>query len=278
MSEKILVIGGTGKTGKRVAERLALRNIPYRIGSRNGQPPFDWAKPETFDAALNGISKAYISFQPDLAAPGADAAISALVAAARRAGLRQLVLLSGRGEPEAQVCERIVMESGMEWTVLRANWFMQNFSENFFLDGILAGEVVVPEVRAKEPFVDCDDIADVAVAALTNDAHKGKMYELTGPELLDFGQVIAGISKVANRPIAFRSVPIGDYTGMLRQYQVPEDFIQLIEYLFTQVLDGRNESLTGDIETVLHRQPTSFAEYLEKTVKTGVWNPENLSK
>ncbi len=278
MSEKILVIGGTGKTGRRVAERLALRNIPHRIGSRNGQPAFDWANPDTFDTALSGISKVYITFQPDLAVPGADDSIAALIAAANRAGVQHLVLLSGRGEQEAQVCERMVIESGMEWTVVRASWFMQNFSENFFLDGILAGEVVVPKVVAKEPFVDADDIADVVVAALTEDAHKGKVYELTGPELMDFGQAIAAISNAAGRPIAFQSVSMEEYTGMLQQFQIPEDFIWLIEYLFTEVLDGRNESLTGDIEQVLHRKPTTFAEYLEKTVKTGVWNPENLRK
>lgn len=278
MSEKILVIGGTGKTGKRVAERLAQRNIPHRIGSRKGQPPFDWANPATFDAALEGITKIYITFQPDLAVPGADACITALMEAARRAGVRHLVLLSGKGEREAQVCERIVMDSGMDWTVLRASWFMQNFSESIFLDGILAGELVVPTVSAKEPFVDCDDIADMAVAALNNEVHNGKTYEMTGPELLDFEQITAAVSKVVKRPIAFQAVGMGEYTGMLRQFQIPEDFIWLVEYLFTEVLDGRNESLSGDIETVLGRKPTSLAAFLEKTVKTGVWNPENQQK
>lgn len=276
MSEKILVIGGRGKTGGRVAKRLAQLNIHHRIGSREGQPRFDWTNPATFDAALEGMDKVYITFQPDLAVPGADVSVAALVDAARRAGVQHLVLLSGRGEQEAQVCEHIVMESGMDWTVVRASWFMQNFSENFFLDGILAGEVIVPITTVREPFLDADDIADVVVSALTNEAHKGKIYELTGPELLDFEQVIAAISEATKRTIIFQPLEMGKYKEVLRQFNIPEDFIWLVEYLFTKVLDGRNESLTNDIEKVLHREPTSISEFIIKTLKTGVWNPQNL--
>ena len=184
MSNTILVLGGTGKTGKRVVERLEQRNIPVRIGSRNASPSFDWNNPSDWDAVLKGIQKVYITYHPDLAVPGAADAITAFVKAAKKSNVQKLVLLSGRGEKEAQDCEDIVIGSGLDWTIVRANWFMQNFSEGFFVDSIMAGELVLPDVNAQDPFVDVDDIADVVAAALTDVNHSKKIYELTGPELI----------------------------------------------------------------------------------------------
>jgi uncharacterized protein YbjT (DUF2867 family) len=276
MSNTILVLGGTGKTGRRIAERLSKMNIPVRIGSRNANLSFDWENENTWTAALTGIQKVYITFQPDLAVPGSVEKIESFATVARRAGVQKLVLLSGRGEREAELCENKVMESGLDWTIVRASWFMQNFSENFFLDSIHAGEVVLPKVDALEPFVDTDDIADVAVAALISDNHSKKIYELTGPELLSFETAVAEISESIQRPIAYREISMKEYVAMLREYQLPEDFIWLVQYLFTEVLDGRNESLTNDIEKVLGRKPTSFNEYIAKTNRTGVWSTHEL--
>ncbi len=274
MEEKnILVLGGKGKTGRRVAERLTKLGKTIRIGSRSEKPPFDWENPQTWTGALDGMDAVYITFQPDLAVPSALEAIEGFTSRAVKNGIKKMVLLSGRGEKEAQVCEQVVMNAGVDWTIVRASWFNQNFSESFFLDPILAGHVALPRGEALEPFVDADDIADVVVESLLHDMHVGQTYELTGPRLLTFEQVTAEISKVTGRDIKFKSLSMDEYTKMLREYQVPEDHIWLINYLFTEVLDGRNSSVTNDIEKVLGRKAKNFAEYARETVTTGIWNP-----
>jgi len=272
MSNQILVLGGTGKTGKRVVERLEQKNIPVRIGSRNANPSFDWNNPSNWNEVLKGIQKIYITYAPDLAVPGSAKAITSLVEAAKKAKVQKLVLLSGRGEKEAQACEAIVMASGIDWTVVRANWFMQNFSEGFFLDSIMAGELVIPDVNAQDPFIDADDIADVVVASLTDDRHSQKIYELTGSKLITFEKAVAMISSAIGRPVSFRKVSMEDYVAMLREYQVPEDYVWLVQYLFSEIMDGRNESVTGDVKKVLGKEPVTFEEFVTKTNKTGIWN------
>lgn len=272
MSNTILVTGGTGKTGKRVAERLAKKKIPIRIGSRNADPSFDWTNNSNWAEVLKGIQKAYISYQPDVAVPGSTDAIGTFIHLAKQAGVQKIVMLSGRGEREAQLCEEILIGSGIDWTVVRANWFMQNFSEGFFYESIMAGELVIPQVEAMDPFVDTDDIADVAVEALTDDKHSKQIYELTGPRLLSFENAVNTISSALKRPIAFRKVSMKKYAEMLREYGLPEDYVWLIQYLFTEVMDGRNESVTSDVEKVLGRAPVSFEQFVTKTIKTGLWN------
>jgi len=272
MDSKILILGGTGKTGKRVAEILQKKKVSFCIGSRNGNPSFDWDKPENWKSVLKNIEKVYITFQPDLAVPEASKKIQLFVDIAKNLGVKKLVLLSGRGEKEAQVCEKIVINSGIDWTVIRASWFMQNFNENFFLDSILEGNLILPKIIALEPFIDANDIAEVVALSLTQKKHTGKIYELTGPQLLSFKDAISLISKSIERPIAYQEVNMTDYLIMLREYQIPEDSIWLINYLFTEVLDGRNEFLTDDVQKVLNRQPISFEEYVAKTKMTGVWN------
>lgn len=164
------------------------------------------------------------------------------------------------------------MGAGVDWTIIRASWFNQNFSESIFLEPLQAGHVALPRGETPEPFVDADDIADVVVEALVNNKHVGKMYELTGPRLLTFKHVVAEISNLSGRSIQFHSLTIEEYAAMLREYRVPEDHIWLAEYLFSHVLDGRNSSVTHDIEKVLGRKPKDFSEYARETVATGIWN------
>ena len=267
-----LVIGATGKTGRRVAERLKARNLPVRIGSRSGQPPFDWVDPATWPPAVRDVAAVYVTYYPDLAAPGASDAIRSFTGLAVKSGVQRLVLLSGRGEPEAQLCEQIVRESGVEYTLLRASWFAQNFSQGFFLEPILAGEVALPIGNVGEPFIHTDDIADAALAALTEDRHAGQLYELTGPRLWTFAQAIAEIARVTNRNIRYVQISPEKYAAAMKAMHVPPEFISFITYLFAEVLDGRNASVADGVTRALGRPPRDFADYVRETAATGVWN------
>ena len=270
---KILVLGSNGKTGRRVAERLEqIEGIEVRLGSRNEKLPFDWEKPETWPAVLQGIDTVYITFQPDLAIPSAVKTIQNFTGLATKLGVQKMVLLSGRGEKEAQLCEEIVKSAAKNWTIIRASWFNQNFSESFFLDPILAGIVALPRAEALEPFTDADDIADVVTAALLEDKHNGQTYELTGPRLLTFQQAVNEIAEASGRNITFKGLSLEEYNQLLQEYQVPEDHIWLINYLFEQVLDGRNSSITSDIENILGRKAKDFSVYAKETAKTEIWN------
>lgn len=273
MKQNILVIGGTGKTGRKVAQKLTTKGHHVRIGSRSASPAFDWDNPEGWSLALQGMDKVYITFQPDLAVPGALEAIEALTKHAKNANIKKLVLLSGKGEREAELCEQVVIHSGIDYTIVRASWFNQNFSESFFLEPIQQGFVALPQADIKVPYVDTDDISDVAVEALLNDKHSSKIYQLTGPRQHSFKEVIEEISKTTGRDIAFTPIAISAYTNMMKQQQVPDDFIWLVEYLFTEVLGNPNNSeITNDIEQVLDRKPKDISEYIKETAATGIWN------
>jgi uncharacterized protein YbjT (DUF2867 family) len=267
----ILVLGSTGKTGRRVSDRLAARNLPVRRGSRSGIPPFDWDDRATWTPALQDVRAVYVSYYPDLAAPGATDAIRSFTDLAVTSGVQRLVLLSGRGESEARLCEDIVRASGVEWTLLRASWFAQNFSEAHFLEPVLAGNVALPVANIGEPFVDADDIADAAVAALAEDGHVGQLYELTGPRLLTFAEAVAEIARATGRRIRFTPISMTEYAAGLEQAQLAPEFIDLIKYLFTEVLDGRNASVQDGVTRALGRPPRDFSDYVRETAATGVW-------
>ncbi|MDW5312524.1 NAD(P)H-binding protein [Rhizobium sp. PL01] len=273
-SETILILGGNGKTGRRVAERLTAKGKDVRLASRSTVPAFDWTDPSGWAAALEGADAAYISYQPDLAVPGAVEAIGTLARLAIEKGVKHLILLSVRGEDEALAAEEALKHSGVAYTIIRASWFFQNFSEAFLLEGIQAGELILPVGDVRDPFIDADDIADVAVAALTEPGHAATTYEVTGPRLMTFGGAVAEIARQTGRDIRFTTVEIGDYVAMLEEAQIPADDIWLIRYLFTSVLDGRNQSVTDGVVQALGRPPRDFADFVRKTAATGVW--ENL--
>jgi uncharacterized protein YbjT (DUF2867 family) len=266
-----LVLGGTGKTGRRIAERLSARGVPTRIGTRSGEPAFDWEDPTAWAPVLQNVGSVYVSYYPDLAVPGAPTAIRSFSELAVRNGVRRLVLLSGRGEEEAQRCEKLIQNCGAEWTIVRASWFCQNFSESFFLDPVLGGVLALPVGDVGEPFVDADDIADVAVAALTEDGHAGQVYEVTGPRLLTFTQAIAEIARATGRDIQYVQISSEDFASQMEAHGAPADMIALTTYLFNTVLDGRNSNLTDGIERALGRAPRDFADYARDAASTGVW-------
>lgn len=270
-AKKTLIVGGTGKTGRRVAQRLMNKGLPVRIGSRSGKPSFDWEDKKTWRPVLENVESAYITFYPDLAFPGASDSVADFAKVSVESGVRRLVLLSGRGEEGALRGEQAVRESGAEWTIVRASWFNQNFSESFFLESVLGGEVAFPVGDVAEPFIDVEDIADVAAAALTEDKHRGQLYEITGPQLLTFAAAIAEIAKATGREIRYVPVAAEQYEAALSEYGLPPDFVTPLMHLITTVLDGRNARLTDGVQRVLGREARTFADYARNTAATGVW-------
>jgi uncharacterized protein YbjT (DUF2867 family) len=268
----ILVLGANGKTGRRVASRLRERGIAVRAGSRSGDPPFDWTRPETWAPALDGVRAAYVSYYPDLAAPGAVETTGSFAELAVQRGVRRLVLLAGRGEPEAEEAEDAVRASGAELTILRSTWFAQNFSEDYMLAHVLSGVVALPAGETPEPFVDAEDIADVAVDALTDDRHIGELYELTGARLLTFSEAIAEISAATGRDIRYAPVTVEEHAARASEDGVPAEVVELLTYLFETVLDGRNAKLADGVERALGRPPRDFSDFARRTAATGVWD------
>ncbi|ATQ40973.1 NAD(P)H-binding protein [Caulobacter mirabilis] len=270
-SKPILVTGATGKTGVRIVARLRAAGRPVRIGSRRASPAFDWEDRSTWAEALDGVSAAYVAFQPDLAAPGALETVTAFFAQAVDSGVRRLVLLSGRGEVEAEQAEEALKASGADWTILRASWFSQNFSEADFLDAVLSGEVALPVGPIPEPFIDVEDIADVAFAALTEPGHSGRLYVLTGPRALTFEDATREIAAATGRDIRFVSVPAEVYRAALVELEQPPEVVDLVLYLLTTILDGRNTSTADGVQQALGRPAGDFSDYVRRTAATGVW-------
>lgn len=269
--DRYLVIGATGKTGRRVAEKLRQKGLSVRAVSRSTEIPFDWNSQSTWAAALDGIDSAYVTYQPDIALPGAVDVIRAFLSAAKKAGVKHVALLSGRGEEEAEAAEQVLQASGLDWTVLRASWFMQNFSENYMRDELLSGSLTLPVGPTKEPFIDADDIADVAVAALTEAGHRNRLYELTGPELFSFNEAVSEIAGATGRKLSFHPVSFADYEAALREQALPEDVIMLLRYLFTELFDGRNANVAHGVEEALGRKPRRFADFARKAAVEGIW-------
>lgn len=213
-----------------------------------------------------------MTYQPDLAVPGAADAVGSFADLAVESGVRRLVLLSGRGEEEARRGERALREVGAEWTIVRCSFFNQNFSESLSLGQVLGGEVALPVGDTPEPFVDADDVADVAVAALTEDGHQGRLYELTGRRLLTFAEAVGEISRASGREVRYVPVSAEEFVSGLRRNGVPSEVADMLTYLFTEVLDGRNASLTDGVRCALGREPKDFTDYARDAAATGVWD------
>ena len=272
-----LITCGTGKTGRRVADRLEALGRPVRIGSRSGHPPFDWNDPATWSGALDGVGSVYVTYVPDLAFPGAAEAVDAFTRLAVELGVRRVVLLSGRNEAGAMRGEQAVQRSGADWTIVRSSFFAQNFSEGVFVDAVRSGEIAVPAGDVAEPFVDVDDIADVVVAALTDDRHIGELYEVTGPRLLTFADVAADLTTAMGRPVRYSSISSEEFAAGLQVAGLPEDDVMGLVELFTEVLDGRSAYLVDGVQRALGRGPRDFTEYATAAAAAGAWDDEEVA-
>lgn len=274
---RVLVTGGTGMTGGRVARLLSERGVDHRIASRSGHaetdtPPFDWHAPDTWDAVLEGVDAVYLCYSPDLALPGAAETVSAFAARAVSRGVRRAVLLSGRGEPLARRAEEEVRAVLPELTVVRCAFFAQNLSEGFFLGSVHSGVLALPVADVPEPFVDLDDVAEAAARALTEEGHSGRLYEMTGPRALTFTEAAEVVGTAAGREVACVSVPPEAFVAGAVAEGVPEEAAAGLAALFGEVLDGRNTGIADGVERALGRPAGSFEAYVSRTVGTGVWS------
>ena len=266
----IVVIGATGKVGSRIVARLQARNIAVRPASRRTSPAFDWEDQGSWGPALAGAEIAFVSFVPDLAAKGAPETIRAFAAAALTAGVKRVVLLSGRGEANAQESEQIMATSGLGCTIVRASWFAQNFSEGILLPAVLSGLIALPAGQRREPFIDVDDIADVAVAALTDERHVGEIYEVTGPRLLSFAEAAAAIASASGLAVDYVPTSLEVFHAALLPEVGPEH-AEFLTRLCEEVFDGRNESVSAGVQRALGRAPRDFADYCAEMAAAGVW-------
>ncbi len=269
-SNRLLVIGATGKTGSRVADRLDRMGYDVRRGSRRAAIPFDWDMPETWGPALDGISRAYVTYFPDIAMPGALEKVEGLSAAARSAGVERLVLLSGRGEHHARLGEEIVRNSGIDFTLIRSAWFAQNFSEGYLRDPILEGVLPMPGGDVREPIIDIEDIADVAVAALTEDRHSGVLYEVTGPRLMTFADMADVLSNAIGRKIRHLPITFEDFHASVAEAG-GDEIADIFTAIARETLDGRNAQLTDGVERAIGRKPRDFADFALAAAKAGTW-------
>ena len=271
MNKQVLIIGKNGKTGRRVNTLLQNNGYKTKAVSRSTTPSFDWLQPEGWPEAMQGCSSAYVCYQPDLAVPDAKAAIDAFLSIAKQVGIKHVVLLSGRGEDGAQQAEQLVMNSGLNWNIVRASWFAQNFSEGFMIEGVLKGAISLPASDIPEPFIDTDDIAEVAYACLTDSTLTNQLIEVTGPQLLTLRDCVEIISEEIERPIKYSSITVREFIDALKQQNMPEDMLWLMNELFSVVMDGRNSQVTSDVETILGRPATSFRDYAVKAAASGAW-------
>ena len=270
-TQPILVIGATGKTGSRVTAKLEAKGVSVRRGARRSDTPFDWEEPATWAPVLNGVSKAYVTYFPDLAFPGAIEKLDAFAQLALETGLQHIVLLSGRGEHFASQGEEVIRKSGLGFTIVRSAWFAQNFSEGYLRDPILGGMLPMPGGNIAEPIIDIDDIADVVVAALTEEGHLGERYEVTGPRLMTFADMAEVLSTTLQRRI--RHIPITFEDFHANVAASGDTFVaDVFTAIARETLDGRNAHTADGVERALGRKPRDFAEFAQSAMSAGAWS------
>ncbi|PSJ28483.1 NAD(P)-dependent oxidoreductase [Streptosporangium nondiastaticum] len=274
---QILVLGATGKTGSRVVPRLTslghtVRSASRSAGTRSAGIRFDWTDRSTWDPALAGAEAVYFVPTETLGLPER----AELVDRAKAAGVRRIVQLSVRGldaEGGVPETEAAVRESGLEWTMLRPCWFSQDFSApDFFLPAVLAGELATPAGDGREPFVDVEDIADVAAAALTDARHAGRTYELSGPRALSFAEALTLIGTAVGRELRHRHQDPAAYAAAQVASGHAAADAEAIAAFLDGIRRGEDDYVSTGVQEALGRAPRSFEEYVRATAPTGVWN------
>ncbi|MFF7993533.1 NAD(P)H-binding protein [Kitasatospora xanthocidica] len=270
---EILVLGATGKTGRRLVRRLRDGGLRVRAASRSSGTRFDWDDPATWDSALAGTGAVY------LVAPEDPAPVEGFVDQAVTAGVRRFVALSGRGLDQVgpdfgqgmAAAERAVRASGVDWAIVRANNFHQNFDEDLWHAPLRAGRLALPIGAVPEPFVDAEDIAEVAAALLTRDGLGGRTYELSGPDALRFDEAVDVIARAAGRSIRYVELTPEEYRAELRADGHPEAAVRALDALFALHRAGHTAEPSDGVRQVLGREPRTLADYAERAAAAGAW-------
>jgi uncharacterized protein YbjT (DUF2867 family) len=275
----ILILGGQGKTGRRVVEQLTARQIPVRPASRTSEQRFDWYDDSTWSAAIDAVDTAYLA--PPVGPTGLAQA-GRFIKQAAEEGLRRVVLLSGRGvgSPGREFAvyqsslelEYAVKDSGAEWTIIRPAWFAQGFSEDFLYDHVLAGEIRLSAGDGGEAWIDVDDVGDVMTAALLDEKHAGETYSLSGPRVLTMAEVAAELSNAGGRPISYVDLTPERHVAELVEYGVPLEDAESVRDLFAVIRNHRSEYVSDGVQQVLGRAPRDFSDWARTVAQTGVWS------
>ncbi|MBH5334715.1 NAD(P)H-binding protein [Streptomyces pactum] len=269
--DTVLVLGGSGKTGRRVAALLAERGVPARTASRGGATRFDWLDATTWGPALDGVTAVYLVYLQDLGSARAPGHIEEFLRLAKERGVARVVLLSARDWPAARPVEDAVRASGLGWTILRPTWFAQNFSEDMFLPYLQAGELRLPTGDGREPFIDAADIAEVAVAALTDDRHHGESYDLSGPRPMSFGEAVAAIAGATGRDLRYTPVSHQEFRADLVAAGLTEADAGIVDGLLRTIEEGSSAYLSDCVRRVLGREPRDFGAFAARAAAEGAW-------
>jgi ergot alkaloid biosynthesis protein len=261
---RVLVTGGTGKTGRRVAEQLLAAGSEVRVASRGGPHAFDWFDEGAWDAALDGVSAVYLV--PPPSAGDIPAAMMAFAQAAVARRVRRFVLLSGspmpEGGPGVGQTHRWLHENTEDWAVIRPSWFMQNFSEGQHLATIRDEGVIFSATEdGRIPFINADDIAAAAVAALTAPAPLNRDFILTGPQPISYDTVARHISEATGRPITHRRISAEDLAAWYQTNGRPALLAQMLGIMDTMIAGGAEDRVTDDFEVLTGRAPTGFEAF-----------------
>jgi uncharacterized protein YbjT (DUF2867 family) len=277
-SSPILILGGAGKTGRRVATRLGVRGVAFRLASRSSEPRIDWYDESTWSTAVHGTDTAYLA--PPVDPAGLDAA-GRFVRQAAGDGLRRVVLLSGRGvgSPGREFAvydgqlalEEAVKGSGLDWTILQPAWFMQNFSEAWLHDYVRAGQLRLSAGEGAEAWIDTDDVGDVATEALLDDRHLGQTYALSGPRPLTLTQVAAELTAATGRRVDYLPLDPDEHVAEMVAFGVSRPEAEALRDLFAVIRNHRSEYISDGVGQVLGRQPRDFTAWARATAAKRAW-------
>lgn len=270
MGNKILVLGANGTVGRHLVAELLARGETVKAASRSGTAPaggegvrFDFGDAGTFDAAFDGVDRAFVML------PAGNVAIGEMLEPVLRAAIARgvkVVYQSVFGAdaddsiPYRQM-ELLLEGAGTPYVILRPNWFADNF-HSYWLPGIHQGVIAVPAGEGRSSFIDARDIARCAACALTRDAFDGRAFNLTGPEALGYADAAALIAEAAGHPVAYQPVDEEAFVAMLIAAQLPEAYARFLASIFYPVREGWTAAVTGDVETLTGRAPRALATYV----------------
>lgn len=274
----ILILGGKGKTGRRVVTQLEAKGVPVRLASRSSERRFDWYDETTWPGIISGIHTAYLA--PPVG-PSGLAQACRFVEQAAADGLRRVVLLSGRGvgSPGREFAvyessldlEQALKSSGADWTIVQPAWFMQGFSEDFLREYVLAGEIRVSAGTGAEAWIDTDDVGDVMTTALLDESYVGQTLAISGPRTLTMTEIADELTTATGRKISYVDLdPEAHVAELIEQGLTPED-ADAVRDLFAVIRNHRSEYVSDGVEQILGRAPRDFTDWARETAKTGVW-------